>query len=386
MFYKKLQNGKVKFYDTYLTLKGNRRQVSVTMNTSSSQSHREARKRIELKISQKLSEEKNADDLLHNATCRQVFEKYWLIREKEIAATSAQQEKNNFKTFFDNFGFGDKRIKKIESLELQNFVSFFSSTTTQKTYKRILVQFFDFAFQMRYIDINEAARIRLPRQKVTFEAIQKRENKFFTVEEFREFVEGAKLYIANIHTNYQRETAERKLLLVEFLFWTGLRFGEAVGLLWENVDFLKQDIFICHSWSADLHALGPTKNVQSIRHVSLNDRSVEILEEMKRRVRESEFIFITTGMKPFSNSNLNAFMKKVGVKAEISGKIASDFSAHMLRHSHITLLVMLGIPQKVIMDRVGHSNPRTTSDIYTHVLKSQKDEVAWKLNDLKLLA
>lgn len=172
MFYKKLQNGKVKFYDTYLTLKGNRRQVSVTMNTSNSQSHREARKRIELKIAQKLFEEKNADDLLHNATCRQVLEKYWLIREKEITATSAQQEKNNFRAFFNDFEFGNKQIKRIESVELQNFV-FFSSTTTQKTYKRLLIQFFDFAFQMRYIDVNEATIIRLPRQKATFETIQK---------------------------------------------------------------------------------------------------------------------------------------------------------------------------------------------------------------------
>lgn len=79
-------------------------------------------------------------------------------------------------------------------------------------------------------------------------------------------------------------------------------------------------------------------------------------------------------------------MKKVGEKADINGKVPADFSAHMLRHSHITLLVMLDIPQKVIMNRVGHSNPRTTSDIYTHVLKSQKDEALAKLNDLKLLA
>ena len=62
------------------------------------------------------------------------------------------------------------------------------------------------------------------------------------------------------------------------------------------------------------------------------------------------------------------------------------FSTHMLRHSHITLLVLAGVPQKVIMDRVGHSSPRTTSEIYTHLISSQKQQAVKVLNDLPRIA
>ena len=41
MYNKKLSNGKVKFYDTFKSLNGKRKQVTVTLNTASAQSQQE---------------------------------------------------------------------------------------------------------------------------------------------------------------------------------------------------------------------------------------------------------------------------------------------------------------------------------------------------------
>jgi Phage integrase family len=41
---------------------------------------------------------------------------------------------------------------------------------------------------------------------------------------------------------------------------------------------------------------------------------------------------------------------------------------HDLRHTHAALMLRHGIPLKVVSERLGHSTPAFTIDIYQHVL------------------
>ena len=384
MYSKKLKNGKVRFYDTYKSLSGKRKQITVTLETSSAQSQRTAKNLLAQKVDKKLDDERQSLEAINNATISQVFKVYWVIREQETASSYAYQEKRQFETFLNDFDFGKKKIKSVSSIELQKFVNFFDKPTARKEFKRHLVQLFDFAFDMRYIDVNEARRIRIPKVKQTIEQKEKRDMKFFTVDEFNEFVDSAKCYIQNLRSSYHRELGIRRLLMLQFIFLTGCRYGEAAALEWQNVDILMRDVYIRQSWQINLGKVGPTKNLQSVRHIAIDERTAEILEEMKARAN-CEFVFPTTHKQPFSNGALNKFMKKVGDYGGMN-KNPKDFSTHMLRHSHITLLVLAGVPQKVIMDRVGHSNPRTTTEIYTHLILSQKQQAVKILNDLPLIA
>lgn len=383
MYYKKLQNGKVRFFDTYKSLNGARKQVTVTLETASAQSQRTATKLLAQKINRKLQSELKATEAFNNATLSQVFEVYWNIREQEISPSYAYSEKKQFENFLIDFEFGNKKIKSVSSIELQKFVNFFDKPTTRQEFKRILVQLFEFAFNMRYIDVNEAKRIRTPKIKQTIEQKEKRDLKFFTVGEFNEFVDAARYYIKNLRSAYHRDLGFRRLLMLQFIFLTGCRYGEAAALEWENVDILMRDIYIRQSWQSNLGKIGATKNLQSVRHIAIDERTAEILEKMKA-ISNCNFVFATTHSQPFSNGALNKFMKKVGDYGGMK-KNPKNFSTHMLRHSHITLLVLAGVSQKVIMDRVGHANPRTTSEIYTHLISSQKQQAVKILNDLPLL-
>ena len=49
---------------------------------------------------------------------------------------------------------------------------------------------------------------------------------------------------------------------------------------------------------------------------------------------------------------------------------------HGFRHSHCSLLFEMKTPIQVVQERLGHSNIKTTMDIYTHVTEKQRDEVA----------
>jgi integrase len=55
---------------------------------------------------------------------------------------------------------------------------------------------------------------------------------------------------------------------------------------------------------------------------------------------------------------------------------------HDLRHSHGTYLAMMGVPAKVIQQRLGHSTITTTMDIYGHVLPEMGKDASDKIGKL----
>ncbi|MBN1319454.1 MAG: site-specific integrase [Thermoleophilia bacterium] len=54
---------------------------------------------------------------------------------------------------------------------------------------------------------------------------------------------------------------------------------------------------------------------------------------------------------------------------------------HDLRHSHITHLLLRGVPLKVVSARAGHSGIAITGDLYGHLLPGADEEAAAKLDD-----
>lgn len=52
---------------------------------------------------------------------------------------------------------------------------------------------------------------------------------------------------------------------------------------------------------------------------------------------------------------------------------------HDLRHTYATILLGAGVPAKVVSERLGHSNIRTTLDIYSHVTPRMDEAAATTL-------
>ena len=59
-------------------------------------------------------------------------------------------------------------------------------------------------------------------------------------------------------------------------------------------------------------------------------------------------------------------------------------TTHTLRHTHISTLAQLGINIKAIQDRVGHSDYKTTLEIYTHVTDKMAQDMMNKLENFKI--
>ncbi len=80
-----------------------------------------------------------------------------------------------------------------------------------------------------------------------------------------------------------------------------------------------------------------------------------------------------------SNNNFNGTLKKVTAASDIEKNI----TAHVLRHTHKSILAELNVPFKAIVERAGHSDQRLTLGIYTHVTENTKKDVLSKVDKIE---
>ena len=63
--------------------------------------------------------------------------------------------------------------------------------------------------------------------------------------------------------------------------------------------------------------------------------------------------------------------------------IEKHVTSHTMRHSHISLLSQLGVSLRAIMERVGHTDHKTTLQIYSHVTEQMDKDMMNKLEKIR---
>lgn len=378
MFYKKLESGKYRFFEKFFDEHLKKwRQVTVTMNSKSRVSQSEARDRLSQKIDLIQSTADFAEEET-NLTIQEVFDDWQKIRKEELKPSTFHVGKMAFNTFLKRFGEMD--IKEINPTQIQSFL-FNSqlSPSTRRLRKNSFNLLFTYAKNVGYIEVNPIERVILPKEKNTIEELKKKQNKFLNLEEMRIILEKNKPIEKDI----------RKLLIYEFLFLTGLRIGEVQALRWDDVDFEKKTLAVTHTLnhqgtSEKSRQLLSPKTINSYRAISINDRCLEILNYFYSHLTDESFIFVNKHGDTYCYSILARHFKKV---CQVLGEETSQrkYTLHMLRHSHISLLIEMGIPIKTIMERVGHSNEQMILQIYSHVTKKMEEDLANKLKDFSVL-
>lgn len=177
--------------------------------------------------------------------------------------------------------------------------------------------------------------------------------------------------------------------------FTGCRIGEICALKWTDVFFDSKQIRITktldNAASVNSYELTPPKTARSIRSIDVDDRILTMLKRLKTKQAENRlkykavtpdyhdgnFVFCRpkTGY-PYSRRDLYRRCLRLCEKAGLS-KIDGP---HILRHTHITMLTEAGVELNTIMNRVGHSDARTTKNIYTHITNHKKKDAAAQVN------
>jgi integrase len=376
MFYKKLENGKYRYFEKFFDKnQGKWRQTTITLNSKSRIAQAEARNRLSLKIEKILLKEE-VQILQEVPTVDEVFKEWREIRDEELKASSVHTETWAFIKFLKKFG--TKPISDVTGQEIQRFILNLNLAPTtrviRKTYYNLL---FEYAQKVGYIKSNPMLQVVLPKIRATSDDVRRKQNGFLDRKEMRLILNyGYSL------SKYRRQTA-----LFEFMFLTGLRIGELLALKWEDVDFQKMSLTVnhtlnLHGYVANARQLLSPKTAHSYRTISLNKRCMEILELFSKDSYDKEFIFVSEKGRIYGRDELSTYFKRICSKKLGSEGKERRYHLHMLRHSHISLLVEMNVPIKVIMERVGHSNEKMILQVYSHVTKNMRNDLNFKMNEL----
>ena len=170
--------------------------------------------------------------------------------------------------------------------------------------------------------------------------------------------------------------------IVWLLFMTGLRFGEAQALQWEDINFEQRTLTInktlFYKNASNFESVEP-KTRASNRVIALDADTLVFMNEWKVTQEKnggSDFILSYNGL-PTNKHTARHIIKR---HAKLAG--VHDIKIHALRHSHASLLISMGENHLIIKDRLGHEDIKTTLGTYGHLYPNSNFEVADNLSGI----
>ncbi len=231
---------------------------------------------------------------------------------------------------------------------------------------------FNYAMRLQIVQNNPTKLIRKP---VTIKEVKEDEDlNFYDKEELKEFLEMA-----------EKLPNKRAYAYFRLLAFTGMRNGEALALKWNDVDSKNKTLNINKGVSRKASGLyvHTPKTPSSIRRISLDDKTIEVLMQFKKdsESKNDDLIFRNQQNKLLTQSKSRKWLILTQNKIdENRKKNMKRITIHGFRHTHASLLFEAGASIKDVQVRLGHSDIQTTMDVYTHVSKAAKEQLAEKFN------
>lgn len=184
-------------------------------------------------------------------------------------------------------------------------------------------------------------------------------------------------------------------LLITAVF-TGMRSSELRGLRWQDVNFKGQEIRV--NQRADQYKeIGPTKSEAGVRSIPVPPIVLNALKEHKlRQAAGLTLVFANPDGEPRSHANIVAkglkpSMIRAGITVSAGESLEAKYTGmHALRHFYASWLINrkedggLGLPVKMVQERMGHASIVMTMDTYGHLFPRSDDgtELAQAANSL----
>lgn len=155
----------------------------------------------------------------------------------------------------------------------------------------------------------------------------------------------------------------------KFLFLSGCRMSEAIGLQWKHIDFERGEICICESLSRQ-----PGKNYErvrkstktgSVRFLKINSELAKLFEQVLPVSKKVEdLVFLNpTGTNSVDCRNFRHRWEKVLSLASIPYR-----RPHIIRHSFASHAIEQGCPLTGVAYLLGHTDTRMVAQTYGHLI------------------
>ncbi|MBT1191311.1 tyrosine-type recombinase/integrase [Rhodococcoides kroppenstedtii] len=167
-----------------------------------------------------------------------------------------------------------------------------------------------------------------------------------------------------------------------FIAYTGTRRSEALAVMWRDVDLDKGRVTIRRALDTTQRDVVKLTKSGGARVIDLDAGTTAILRTWRRtlgglsieRAKPDAFVFGTVREgRPRSPNDVSRSWRRRNdaARAELGADAVPAIRLHDLRHTHASLLLALGVPVKVVSERLGHASATITLDVYSHVMPGQ---------------
>lgn len=180
-----------------------------------------------------------------------------------------------------------------------------------------------------------------------------------------------KAEVRQVHSYVASRTAADAIIT---LAYTGLRFGELIGLHWDRVDLLAKTLTVVETWDGAAGQVKAYPKSKRPRTVPLSPEVLDVLTgrppdtgpcllpHAKGSACRSSLVFASSTGRPLDYANLR---NREWVPAlDLAG--IGHTRLHDLRHSFASWLAQDGVPLHVIREMLGHGSV-TTTERYSHI-------------------
>lgn len=328
--------------------------------------------------------------------------------ERQLRAGAVQTSKTSFKAFSDmwfsvriNNGqlaqnttsyyrnllsrvqqyFGEKDLSKIKPVDVERFLNEMAalkdthgnarySATTVNHYYRILNMIF------AYAELNDVVAKNIMKKvkpiKNTKRTLKENED-FLTQEEAKHFLR--KLVEEPLHWQ----------CMMMLFITTGIRRGEACGLIWQDIDLdnavmqIRRNVTYSKTTGVQV---GPTKTQNAMRTLPLTVRMVSMLRLWKKEqsrvnpVLSNAFVFPSADdpYRPMFPTTPTKWMHSFTTRNQLP-----NVSPHDLRHTCGSLMLASGASVKEVQNTLGHADASTTLNFYVGTDQKALENASQKL-------
>lgn len=293
------------------------------------------------------------------------FTNYAPIELKESTAYTYRGQYNNHIAPI----LGNVKVKDINTPRLTQFVQSLklNPETVRKVY--IVIQsIFRRGVEQGFVRESPCHNVILPKNR--------RKKKTSSLDE-----EQIKRFMEILDTKLWDEDFKR---IIKVLLYTGMRSGECLGLMWEDIDFDEMTITINHNLTdiGGKHTLGSPKTESSRRTIGMSEPLANIFRVQKKYIEDISSAIGSSFAHPemVFTSALGNYRDRQSVyhslKRFTKGTEFESLTLHQLRHCNATMLLNSGVDIKIVSEHLGHCDIGVTANIYADVLKSTKAKVA----------
>jgi integrase len=284
----------------------------------------------------------------------------WLTNQIQLKPSSLHSLEISWRVFVEPT-FGNTPVGLVRHSDVQTWVARLSTTKAAGTVIRahgILVGIMDVAVRDHRIADNAARGVNLPRG-----------------------VPKSRVYLTHTQVEMLAVEASGHGTLIRLLAFTGLRWGEAVGLRVKNVDVNRRRIHIAENavYVGGKIIVGTPKS-HAVRGVAFPP-SLAARLLVQCADKSPEMLVFGDGTNHLRPSTIrNGWLTRAVERCQQRDETFPRVTIHDLRHTAASLAISAGANVKVVQRMLGHASAAMTLDAYAGLFDDDLDTVALALD------